>query len=141
LSFTVSNSTDGRFSALLVGINGIVQPSRGVHWESELTGTPTGTTRTINLNLANHQTLQLTSATGTVTATLTVPTAACASGTIVIRQHGTTPRGITWAVSSGSIKWLGTQPTWSSDAVNSYRIVSWRWNGSILFLASTDSGT
>jgi hypothetical protein len=141
ISFLVSNETDGRFSPLVLQINGVCTPVRGVHWESELTGTPTGTTRTINLNLANHQTLQLTSATGTVTVTLTVPFYNSASGTIIIRQHGTTPRGISWAVSSGSIKWLGSQPTWGSDAVNSYRIVSWRWNGSILFLASTDSGT
>jgi oxalate decarboxylase/phosphoglucose isomerase-like protein (cupin superfamily) len=121
--------------------SGIITPPRGVHWASELTATPGGTSATIALNEANHQTLSLVSATGTVTATLTVPTAASASGTILIRQHATTPRGITWAVSAGSIKWLGTQPTWSSDATNSYRVVSWRWNGSFLFLTASASGT
>jgi hypothetical protein len=141
IDFWVSNTTDGRFCALLVGINGVVNPSRGVQWPTEVTATPTGTTQTIFLNAGNHQTLSLVSATGTVTATLTVPTGASCSGTILIRQHATTPRGITWAVSAGSIKWLGTQPAWSSDAVNSYRVVSWRWNGSFMFLSASASGT
>jgi len=141
ISFTVSTVADGRFSALYIQNNGIVRPSRGVHWETELVGTPTGTTRTINLNLQNHQTLSLVSATGTVTATLTVPTNGSASGTIIIRQHASAAKDITWAVSSGSIKWLGAEPDWGADSINTYRIVSWRWNGSIMFLASTDSGT
>ena len=120
---------------------GVWLAEKGIHWSTELTATPTGTTAAFSLVDANHQTLSLTSATGTVTATLTVPTANCAAGTILVRQHATTARGITWAVSAGSIKWLGTQPTWSSDALSSYRVVSWRWNGSFLFLAASDSGT
>ncbi len=125
----------------LFDFTGIWKPTRGVHWSSELTQTPSGTTATLPLDDSNHQTLALTSATGTVTATLTVPTASCAAGTIIVRQHASAAKGITWAVSSGSIKWLGTQPTWSSDATSSYRVVSWRWNGSFLFLAASDAGT
>jgi hypothetical protein len=106
---------------------------------AEITNTPTGTTQTITLNDGNHQTLSLVSATGAVAVTLTVPSNV-ASGTFIVRQHGATPRNLTWAVSSGSIKWLGTQPTWSSDAVNSFRVVSWRWNGSVMFLTSSASG-
>lgn len=125
----------------LWNFTGIFLPARGVHWSTELTQTPGATTATLPLNDANHQSLTLTAATGAVTATLTVPTANCAAGTIIVRQHATTARGITWAVSSGSIKWLGTQPTWSSDAVSSYRVVSWRWNGSIMFLTASDAVT
>ena len=114
--------------------------SKAVYQASEITNTTTGTTQTITLNDANHQTLDLGSATGSVTATLTVPSSACA-GTLVIKQHASAAKGITWAVSSGSIKWLGTQPTWGSDTVGSYRVISWRYNGSIMFLMSTESGT
>ncbi len=104
---------------------------------AEITNTPTGTTQTITLNDGNHQTLALTSATGTVAVTITVPSNVSA-GTIIIAQHATTVRNLTWAVSAGTIKWMGAQPTWSGDATSSVRIVSWRYNGSVMYLASTD---
>lgn len=107
----------------------------------ETVSTPSATTQTISLNEeSKHRTLDLSSSTGNVTVTLNVPDYGGTAGTILIKQHGTTPRNITWAVNTGSIKWLGTQPTWSSDAASSYRVVSWRYNGSLLFLSSTDSG-
>jgi hypothetical protein len=106
---------------------------------TEVTSTPSGTTQTITLGNGNHQTLSLASTTGNPTITLTVPTSS-AAGTLIVIQHGTTPRSITWAVSSGSILWMGTQPTWGSDAVSSSRIVSWRWNGTVMRLAATDVG-
>lgn len=105
---------------------------------AEITSTPSGTTQTITLDNGNHQTLTLTSSTGNVTVTLTVPSNV-SSGTIIVKQHATTPRNITWAVSAGTIKWMGTQPTWSSDAVNAVRIVSWRYDGSVMYLMSTDT--
>lgn len=104
---------------------------------AEITNTPAATTQTITLDNGNHQTLTLTSATGAVAVTLTVPSKV-SSGTIIVKQHATTPRNITWAVSAGTIKWMGTQPTWSSDAVNDIRIVSWRYDGSVMYLMSTD---
>ena len=107
---------------------------------SEPTSTPSGTTQTITLDSGNHQTLTLTSSTGNVTATLTVPSNV-SSGTIIVKQHGTTPRDITWAVSAGTFKWMGTEPTWSSDAINDIRIVSWRYDGSVMYLMSTDVAT
>lgn len=106
---------------------------------AEITSTPSGTTQTITLNNGNHQTLTLTSSTGNVTATLTVPSNV-SSGTLIVKQHASTPRAITWAVSSGTIRWMGTQPTWASDAANAVRIVSWRWDGSVMYLAATDVG-
>jgi hypothetical protein len=33
---------------------------------------------------------------------------------------------------------MGAQPTWSGDATSSVRIVSWRYNGSVMYLASTE---
>lgn len=119
---------------------GAITASSIIRQSAEITSTPSGTTQTLTLNNGNHQTLTLTSSTGDVTVTLTVPTSSSA-GTLIINQHGTTPRDITWAVSSGTIKWMGTEPTWASDAVNDVRIVSWRWNGSVMYLASTDVGT
>jgi hypothetical protein len=104
---------------------------------AEITNTPAATSQTITLNNGNHQTLTLTSATGTVAVTLTVPSKV-SSGTIIVKQHATTPRNITWAVSAGTIKWMGTQPTWSSDAVNDIRIVSWRYDGSVMRMMSTE---
>lgn len=107
---------------------------------TEITSTPTGTTQTITLGDGNHQTLSLASTSGDPTITLTVPTSS-AAGTLILIQHGTTPRSITWAVSSGSILWMGGQPTWASDAVSTSRVISWRWNGSVMRLAATEVGS
>lgn len=135
LTTVMTLTTDGSLNPLC-GINS----SKLIRQNAEVTYTPTGTTQTITLNDGNHQTLNLTSATGAVTVTLTVPTSSSA-GTIIVNQHASAAKGITWAVSSGTIKWMGTQPTWSSDATSSVRLVSWRWNGSIMYLVATDVGT
>lgn len=106
----------------------------------EATSTPTGTTQTIPLDNGTMQTLSLATTTGATTVTLTVPTIGSARGSIIVKQHGTTARGITWAVSAGTIKWLGTQPTWSSDAINAVRDVRWRWDGSVMYLEASAAG-
>jgi hypothetical protein len=108
---------------------------------AETTSTPTGTTQTINLNTANEQTLDLSSTTGSTTVTLTVPTGGSSSGSLIVKQHGGTSRAITWVASSGAIVWLGTQPTWASDAAGSYRVLPWRWNGAILFMGFSPAGS
>jgi hypothetical protein len=79
----------------------------------------------------------LTSSTGNVTVTLTVPSKV-SSGTIIVKQHASTARDITWAVSAGTFKWMGTEPTWSSDATSAVRIVSWRYDGSVIRMMSTE---
>lgn len=104
---------------------------------TETVSTPSGTTQTITLDNGNHQTLSLASTTGNPTITLTVPTSS-AAGTLILIQHGTTPRSITWAVSSGTIVWAGGAPTFSGDAVSTSRVISWRWNGSVMRLAATE---
>ena len=120
----------------LCGINS----SKLIRQNAEVTYTPTGITQTITLNDGNHQTLNLTSATGTVAVTLTVPTSSSA-GTIIVNQHASAAKDLTWAVSSGTIRWMGAEPDWAADAISSDRLVSWRWNGSIMRLVATDVGT
>lgn len=135
---TTPNGTTTNTVALTIDQNQVATFSKLVAQSAaEITSTPSGTTQTITLNDGNHQTLTLTSSTGAVTATLTVPSNV-SSGTIIVKQHGSTPRNITWAVSAGTIKWMGTEPTWSSDAANDIRIVSWRYDGSVMYLMSTD---
>jgi ribosomal protein L24E len=106
---------------------------------AENTQTPSGTTATIDLGSGNHHTLNCGSASGDITVTLTMPPGPT-SGTLVIQQ-GATPRDITWTASSGTCKWLGTEPTWNGDT-NKFRIVSWRYwptAPEYLFLSSTDT--
>ena len=62
----------------------------------------------------------------------------CLPRSLIIEQHATTSRDITWAVSAGAFKWMGTEPTWSSDAVSAIRIVTWRYDGAVMYLAATD---
>ena len=145
--YVLSSATDGTMTVLdktgsLAGnlTCGAITASGTIRQAAEITYTPTGTTQTITLNDGNHQTLNLTSATGAVTVTLTVPTSSSA-GTIIVNQHASVAKDLTWAVSSGTIRWMGTEPTWASDAANAVRIISWRWNGSIMYLAATDVGT
>lgn len=99
-----------------------------------VTSTPSGTTQTIDLNAGNHQRLVLTSTTGNLALTLTVPTGA-AAGTITVYQHASTAREITVTVSSGSAFWAGTKPTFASDATSSSRVWAWAFNGTDLTIS------
>jgi hypothetical protein len=105
---------------------------------SEVSSTPSGTTQTITLGNGNLQTLSLASTTGNPTVDFVMPSSS-AAGSIVLLQHGTTPRDVTWtATGGGTILWAGTQPTWASDAASSYRVIAWRYDGTRLFLSPTD---
>ena len=135
---TTPNGTTTNTVALTIDQNQVATFSKLIAQSAaEITSTPSGTTQTITLKDGNHQTLALTSATGTVAVTLTVPSNVSA-GTLIVEQHATIVRNLTWAVSAGTIKWMGAQPTWSGDTTSSVRIVSWRYNGSVMYLASTD---
>lgn len=107
---------------------------------SEVTSTPSGTTQTVTLSDGNHQTLSLASSTGDVTVTLTVPSSS-AAGTLLVVQHATTARDITWAASAGSIVWLGTEPTWNTDATSSIRMITWRYNGTNTYLSASGASS
>ena len=97
---------------------------------------PSPNTCTVSLGSENHWTIPADDADDDITATVTVPPGPCA-GTIIVVQ-GATARDITWSPSAGSVTWLGTEPTWSSDTSKT-RIVAWRWNGSVLYLSATDT--
>jgi len=127
---TGNRITAASFASNRITFNSIVD------FPSEPTQTPTGTTATITLDSGNHQTLTLGSASGAVTVTLTVPTSSSA-GTIIVTQ-GATVRDLTWAVSSGTIQWMGGEPDWAADAISTSRMVAWRWNGSVMRLAATE---
>jgi hypothetical protein len=103
---------------------------------AENTQTPAGTTATIDLGAENHHTLNCGSATGTVELTLTVPSGPTA-GTIIIIQDDAA-KDITWSPSSGSARWLGTEPTWADDD-DMIRVISWRWDASNLYLTASDT--
>jgi hypothetical protein len=55
-----------------------------------------------------------------------------------VKQHASAAKDITWAVSAGTIAWMGAEPDWVADAIGSVRIVSWRYDGSVMYLASTE---
>jgi hypothetical protein len=130
-------------SAGLLSVEGGIKTSKGVYQTTETTSTPAAGAVTIDLTLNNHQTLSLTSlaALGTSQVTFTPPTGSSA-GTLIVKQHASASKDITtWAVTGGTIKWMGTEPNWVGDAATNLRVVSWRWDGSILYLAATDVGT
>ncbi len=137
--FATDTNTGTATERMRIKHTGIVQVERLLGQTTEVVNTPAATTQTITLESGRLQTLSLVNSTGTVTATLTVPTIA-AEGSILVKQHATTARSITWAVSSGSIKWLGTQPTWGSDAAGAVRNVRWRWDGSVMHLEASAAG-
>lgn len=89
---------------------------------------------TITLNSGNHQTLDLTSATGDVTITVTVPTGS-SSGTIIVKQDNPV-RDILWT--GATIKWMGVEPQWNLDPVSSIRIISWRYDGTTVYMSATE---
>jgi hypothetical protein len=104
---------------------------------TEVSNSISANAATITLGNGNHQTLTLAAATGAVTIDFVVP-ATSSAGTIVLLQDDTA-RDITWtATGGGTILFAGTQPTWASDAVSSYRIIAWRYDGTRLFLSPTD---
>lgn len=138
----VTLSSTSTATGLLTATVGI-KTTKTIYQTTETTSTPAAGAVTIDLTLNNHQTLSLTSlaAAGTSQVTFTPPTGSSA-GTLIVKQHATASKDITtWAVTGGTIKWMGTEPNWVGDAATNLRVVSWRWDGSIMYLAATDVGT
>ena len=130
-------------SAGLLSVEAGIKTTKTIYQTTETTSTPAAGAVTIDLTLNNHQTLSLTSlaALGTSQVTFTPPTGSSA-GTLIVKQHATASKDITtWGVTGGTIKWMGTEPNWVGDAATNLRVVSWRWDGSIMYLAATDVGT
>jgi hypothetical protein len=122
-------------SSTLLTCNVSFQAGKLIRQAAEITQTPAGATQTLTLADGNHQTLALTGTSGTVAVTLTAP-ASSAAGTIIVKQHATTPVDLTWA---GSPTWLGTEPDWGADAAGKVRVVAWRYDGTAMYLSATDS--
>jgi len=152
IAFNDRVQTDGGLSALTLGTTGthntVIDACVGVfdirgtiHFgTTENVATPAvgnSNTVTINLGAENHHTLDCaTSATGAVTANLTVPPGPCA-GSIVVKLGSV---DITWTPSAGTARWHGTEPTWDTVGDDGKWItVSWRWDTTNLFLSATDT--
>jgi hypothetical protein len=140
IAFGTDTNTGTVTERMRITSAGVVRTERLIGQTAEVTYTPVGTTQTIPLDAGRCQTLSLATASGTpVLATLTVPTIGAADGSIILKQ-GATVRSVTWGVSAGSIKWLGTQPTWGSDAANAVRNVRWRWDGTVMYFEASAAG-
>ena len=104
--------------------------------------TPTGTTATIDLNGGNMQTINLGSASGDVTLTLTVPSGTCSAVGSILANQGATARNITIVASdSSTIRYFDTKQDTSTDSASTTRGYHWRWNGSQLFIGQTAATT
>jgi hypothetical protein len=139
LAFATNDTGATPVERMRIKSTGVIQIEKLLGSTTEVVYTPSVSPQVIALNSGMHQTLLLTSMGGALTATLTIPDLP-SNGSIIVKQHASTARNITWGVTSGTIKWLGTQPTWSSDAINAVRNVRWRWDGSIMYLESSAAG-
>jgi hypothetical protein len=87
--------------------------------------TPAGTTQTVDWANGKVQTLDLGSASGDVTATLSNPSSGAEYKLLIIQ--GATPRAITWP---GTVKWAnGQAPILSELANDEVALVKLLWNG------------
>lgn len=114
------DGTDGRIGTSGDDVNladGIWKAMRIEDYSvTSTTYTPTGTTQTVDYTAGNAYQLDLESATGNVTITLSNPPSTGIYGEIIIRveQDSTTPRNLVWPA---SVKWPGgTAPTISTGA-------------------------
>ncbi len=104
---------------------------------AEVSNAPTGTTQTIDWANGLDQKLNLSSASGAVTLTLSNPPSA---GHMMIKiVQGGTARDITWPV---TVKWddVVGEPTWSSDTSKT-RLVGLYWDGTSYYAAASDTFT
>jgi len=130
--------TSNQFTVTLAGVAtfaAAVSITKSVY-HTNTTGTPSGTTQTIDWTQGNWQTLDLGSASGAVTLTFTAPTGP-ANLTLKLVQ-GATARNITWPA---SVKWdsIGA-PIWGSDTSKT-RIISFAWDGTNYFGLPSDTFT
>lgn len=104
--------------------------------ETLLSYTPIGTTQTITLQNGPIQTLNLGSATGSVSVLITRP--GRSNGQLYVLQ-GATPRAATWALSAGTLRYSSNALAPSaSDPPNKQRIYAWTCNGIDVTLSPVD---
>lgn len=100
---------------------------------SEVSTTADASTEAIDWTNGDLQSLLLHSTTTNVTLTFTAPTGPRELSLIV--KQGLVGRDITWPA---AVKWLGTEPTWSSDT-SAARRVELRYDGTDYWATSSDS--
>jgi hypothetical protein len=103
---------------------------------------PVSGTQDVDLIADNNKTLSLVSATGAIIVNLIAPLTGCISGIILIRQHATVTKDITKFQRNGvdaDAIWFGTEPDWAADTAAKYRAVSYKDNGSKVFLEASAS--
>jgi hypothetical protein len=96
--------------------------------------TPSGSTGTVDLSTHRYWSVNATSGSGMLTATITPPENP-SEGIIAVVTHATTVRDITWQ-SSAAISWVGTEPDWAAEGVNSTIYIEWYYNGTTLALSA-----
>ena len=111
---------------------------KNAHFGGIVTYTPAGTTQTVNLADHNHFILDLESASGAVTLTLT-QSAVAQGGWFVVRQDSASALDLSFAVGTGvtAIKWKNTEPNWSLMTLNDEIIVSYAADGTNIYLTAT----
>lgn len=104
--------------------SGVISASRQICQSSLTTLTPSGTTQTIDWNIGNVQCVDLESASGNVTLTLSNPQITCY--TLKILQDSTTPRNIIWPA---TVLWAGGVAPTISTGANAIDTVTLIWDG------------
>ena len=110
---------------------------------TEPSATPTGTTATLDLNNGNKQTINLGSASGNVTLTLTIPAGTCSASGRILAVQGATCRNLSIVATGANptVRYFDTKQDTSTDAASSIRSYNWDWNGTYLFIGQTAATT
>lgn len=101
-----------------------VKLSKNYGWTKAVALSPSGTTQTINLNLGNVQTLNLGSASGNVTLTISNP--GDSHPYFIYITQGATPRTVVWPA---NVKWPQGQAAILSTANGSKDIICMLYDG------------
>lgn len=122
-----------------ISINGL----HGLSFRTELVNEQATGEVPIDLTASNLQTLSLASATEALTVDFNPAPTGPAEGTIVVTQHAATPRDITnWELAGDTgtnVVWLTTEPDWGSAAASTQWLIRWRYDGTKLYLRSSES--
>lgn len=100
--------------------------------DEETSVTVTTNKATIDFRDSNLQRVDLAAASGTVELTMIAPEAP-AEGSFMLKQD-TTARDINFAMTTGSWYFVGTEPTWASDAPSSIRWIEWYSDATDIYL-------
>jgi hypothetical protein len=123
-------------------VNGTIHVNECVYFNAQQSYTPNAGNSnavTVDLSTYQHPMIDCSTATDTCDITFTPPTGVSA-GAITILQDDPA-RDFTWAVTGGVIIALGTLSANATDTASYYRVLSYKWDGTYLFLSLSDEGT